>query len=185
MKDDFPSAPATFGGFAAMPAGDGATMLAAAVLCDAQSLAVIASHVARVPVSTPGDGLPALLVALDALPRPPDIAFVDGHGTAEAGRLGLAVRFGAASGLAVVGVATDLPPGMHAGTTLHDMRGAFTPLREEREQVGWVLRSRVGAAPLVVSPGHRIAMPSTPELVMRCIRDHRLPEPLRLALDAL
>ena len=82
-------------------------------------------------------------------------------------------------------MATEVPAGMLARITLHDMRGAFTPLRDGGVQVGWVLRSRVGAAPLVVSPGHRVALPSAPDLVMRCIRDGRLPEPLRLALEAL
>ena len=64
---------------------------------------------------------------------------------------------------------------------LHDMRGAFTPLRDGREQIGWLLRSKPGCLPLIVSPGHKVAMPSAPELVMRYVTKYRLPEPTRLA----
>ncbi|MBP6799494.1 MAG: endonuclease V, partial [Luteimonas sp.] len=66
-------------------------------------------------------------------------------------------------------------------TALHDMRGAFTPLRDGREQIGWMLRSKVRCNPLVVSPGNRVSMASTPELVMRYTTTYRLPEPTRLA----
>ena len=61
------------------------------------------------------------------------------------------------------------------------MRGAFTPLRDGPQQIGWLLRSRPDAPPLVVSPGHRVSMPSAPELVMRFVAGDRRPEPTRLA----
>ena len=185
LKDGFSATPETFGGFAATWSDDGRTAIAAAVLVDARSFAVLAAHVARVRTDDSGDCLPALVAALDALPRPPDIAFVDGHGIAASAGTGLATRFGIATGLPCVGVARVAPPGMHARINLHDMRGAFTPLRDGAVQVGWLLRSRVGAEPLVVSPGHKVAMPSAPGLVMRCILGDRLPEPLRLADAAL
>ena len=68
-----------------------------------------------------------------------------------------------------------------SSTALHEMRGAFTPLRVDGQQVGWLLRSKVRCNPLVVSPGHRVSMASVAELVMGCTRDYRLPEPTRLA----
>lgn len=159
-------------------------MVAVAVLVDARSLAPIASHTARAASgdpADPADPVPVMQAALAGLPAMPDLAFVDGHGTSHPEREGLATRLGIATGLPCVGVADLAPEGMETLTTLHDIRGAFTPLRDGREQVGWVLRSQVGAAPLVVSPGHKVAMPSAPQLVMRCVRDDRLPEPLRLA----
>lgn len=185
LKDGFSTQPATFGGFVHRVDDDGRTVVAAAVLVDARTLEPLATHQARIPLEGPGDVLPALLAALAGLPAPPDIAFVEGLGTAGPQRTGLATRFGIATGLPCVGVAVVAPTGMHARINLHDMRGAFTPLRDGADQVGWLLRSRVGAEPLVVSPAHRVAMPSAPALVLGCIRDDRLPEPLRLALLAL
>ena len=185
MKDAFPAHPASFGGVAVRVAPDGRSATAVATLLDAATLGLLGSHAARVAIDAADDGLPAMLAALAGLPAPPDIVMVDGHGTADAARSGIAVRLGRATDLPCIGVALDIPPGMQARITLHDMRGAFTPLRDGGVQVGWVLRSRVGAGPLVVSPGHRVAMPSAPALVMRCIRGDLLPEPLRLAREAL
>ncbi|HEU4812661.1 MAG TPA: endonuclease V, partial [Xanthomonadaceae bacterium] len=166
LKDGFPTEPETFGGFVHRIDDGGHSVVAVAVLVDARSLDPLATHEARIAFETPGDVLPALLAALAGLPAPPDIAFVEGLGTAGPQRTGLATRFGVATGLPCVGVAVVAPPGMHARINLHDMRGAFTPLRDGAEQVGWVLRSRVGAEPLVVSPAHRVAMPSAPALVL-------------------
>src|SRR3546814_14728713 len=61
------------------------------------------------------------------------------------------------------------------------MRGAYTPLRHKRAQLGWILRSKVNCNPLVVSPGHRVSMASAADLVMRFTAKYRLPEPTRLA----
>ena len=190
MKDAFPAHPETFGGVVVRIAADGRTASAVATLVDATSLELLASHASRVAIGAPDggathDGLPALIEALAGLPGKPDIVLVDGHGTADAARAGIAVRFGAATDLPSIGVGDAPPAGMRSRTNLHDMRGAFTPLREGAEQVGWVLRSRIGDPPLIISPGHRVAMPSAPELVMRCIRGDRLPEPLRLAFERL
>lgn len=182
MKDAFPAAPATFGGCVARSGSGGRSVVAVATLVDAETSELLSSHVVRV---ASGDTLAALVAALEGLSAPPDIVFVAGHGTAGQGHAGIAVRLGAAVDLPCVGVATDVPPGLASRTNLHDMRGAFTPLRDGGEQVGWLLRTRVGAEPLVVSPGHRVAMPSAPELVMRCVRDDRLPEPLRFAMATL
>ena len=182
LKDDFPANLATFGGVVSRPDGDG-NLVATATLVDGASCELIARHTSRVGADTVGDLLPAMLEALAGLPRAPDVMFVGGHGTADQERAGLAVRFGLASDLPCIGVADEVPEGLQVLNSLHDMRGAFTPLRKGQFQVGWMLRSRIGSEPLVVSPAHRVAMASSPELVMRCIRGHRLPEPLRLAAE--
>jgi len=168
---------------------DGATIRAAAILLDADTLEVIAGEIARLPATMPDipdllsiRELPALLAALALLPHPPDLAFVDGHGIAHPRRLGIAAHFGVSANLPTIGVARDILIG-ESRTNLHDMRGAFTPLRDGRAQIGWILRSKPGCLPLIVSPGHRVAMASAPELVMRYVTNDRLPEPTRLAVD--
>ena len=110
----------------------------------------------------------------------PDLAFIDGHGIAHPRRFGIAAHFGVASGLPCIGVATSILVG-ESRTNLHDMRGAFTPLRDGALQIGWILRSKPGSPPLIISPGHRVALASAPELVMRYVTTDRLPETTRLA----
>jgi deoxyribonuclease V len=187
LRDGFRDPPRTVAGFDVGFEDRGATTRAAAVLLDAGTLQPIASEVARIPTRMPYipgllsfRELPALLTALAMLPRAPDLAFVDGHGIAHPRRLGIAAHFGIASGLPCIGVAKKILVGT-AHNALHDVRGAFTPLRDGDEQIGWLLRSKPGCNPLVVSPGHRVAMASAPELVMRWATRYRLPEPTRLA----
>ena len=187
LRDGFPTPLRTIAGFDVGFEDDGATTRAAAVLLDADTLAVIDQQVARRPTAMPYipgllsfRELPALLDALARLPHAPDLAFIDGHGIAHPRRLGIAAHFGVATGLPAIGVAKKILVGAPR-MALHDMRGAFTPLRDGATQIGWLLRSKPGCLPLVVSPGHRVAMASAPELVMRYTRGYRLPEPTRLA----
>ena len=165
---------------------DGSITRAAAVLLDAVTLQPLDTQVVRIATSMPYvPGLlsfremPALLRVLTRLPQAPDLAFLDGQGIAHPRRLGIAAHFGVASGLPCIGVARKVLVGTAAA--LHQTRGAYTPLRDGSEQIGWVLRSKPGCNPLFVSPGHGVAMASAPELVMRFVTTYRLPEPTRLA----
>ena len=185
LRDRFAQPLQTVAGFCVEVAG--ANTVASAVLLDARTLAVLDQQVACVPVtSAPVSGqpnvheVPALLAVLDELRATPDLSLVEGHGVAHAQRLGTAAHFGVVADLPCIGVATAVEAGT-ARLALHEMRGAFTPLRDGPQQIGWLLRSRPDAEPLVVSPGHRVSMPSAPELVMRFVAGDRRPEPTRLA----
>ena len=187
LRDALPKPLRRIAGFDVGFEDDGATTRAAAVLLDADTLEVLDQQVARLPTRMPYipgllsfRELPALLDALALLQHAPDLAFIDGHGIAHPRRLGIAAHFGVATGLPCIGVAKKILVGAPR-MALHDMRGAFTPLRDGREQIGWLLRSKPGCLPLIVSPGHKVAMPSAPELVMRYVTKYRLPEPTRLA----
>ena len=187
LRDGFAKPLRTIAGFDVGFEDEGATTRAAAVLLDADTLEVLDQQVARLPTAMPYipgllsfRELPALFAALDRLKAKPDLAFIDGHGIAHPRRLGIAAHFGVATGLPSIGVAKKILIG-EARMALHDMRGAFTPLRDKGEQIGWLLRSKPKCLPLIISPGHRVAMPSAPELVMRYVTTYRLPEPTRLA----
>ncbi|MGV8922674.1 MAG: deoxyribonuclease V [Thermomonas sp.] len=187
LRDKFAKPLRTVAGFDVGFEEGGTITRAAAVLLDANTLEVIANEVARLPTRMPYipgllsfRELPALLAALELLPQAPDLAFIDGHGIAHPRRLGIAAHFGVVTGLPSIGVAKKILVG-ESRTNLHDMRGAFTPLRHGAEQIGWILRSKPGCLPLIISPGHRVAMASTPELVMRYVTTYRLPETTRLA----
>lgn len=186
LRDGFTTPLRTIAGFDVGFEEGGAITRAAAVLLDAQSLQPLESRIARIPTRMPYipgllsfRELPALLEALALLEHTPDLVFVDGHGIAHPRRLGIAAHFGIASGLPSIGVAKNILVGSHA--LLHQMRGAYTPLRDKGAQIGWVLRSKPKCNPLIVSPGHRVSMASAAELVMRYVSTYRLPEPTRLA----
>src|SRR5690606_38375019 len=190
LRDGYARPLRTIAGFVAGFAGDGATARAAAVLLDADGMELLASATAPLPARPPDapdllslHALPALVLALERLPRPPDLAFVHGHGIAHPRGLGIAAHFGVATGVPAIGVADAILLG--TGSEPHQVRGAYTPLRHEGRQFGWLLRSKVDRDPLVVSPGHRVSMASAADLVMRFTADERLPEPTRLAAQLL
>lgn len=187
LRDEFAKPLRTVAGFDVGFEDDGATTRAAAVLLDADTLQTLETRIARVPTRMPYipgllsfRELPALLEVLSQLPQQPDLCFIDGHGIAHPRRLGVAAHFGVATGLPTIGVAKQVLVGTTA-TSLHEMRGAFTTLRDKDERIGWALRSKPGCLPLIVSPGHRVAMATAPEMVMRFVTTYRLPEPTRLA----
>ncbi len=186
LRDDFATPLRIVAGFDVGFEDDGNVTRAAAVVMDAQTLQPLESHVARIPTRMPCipgllsfRELPALLEALALLRHTPDMVFIGGQGIAHPSRLGIAAHFGIASGLPCIGVAKKILTGTHA--TLHRMRGAYTPLRDNGTQIGWVLRSKPKCNPLIVSPGHRVSMAASAELVMRFVTTYRLPEPTRLA----
>ena len=177
-------------GFAVAMEDEGARTRAVAVLVEAASLDLIDAQVAHVSASTkyvPGflsfQVMPALLRVLDMLPHAPDLVLFDGDGIAHPQRFGIAAHFGVVTGLPTVGIGNKLLLGT-AGD-LHQVRGAYTPLREKGEQIGWVLRSKPEVAPIIVSPGHRVAMASAADLVMRFTGEERMPEPVQMAQRAI
>lgn len=186
LRDSYTKPLRTIAGFDVGFEEDGEIARAAAVLLDAVTLQPISAQIARVATSMPYvpgllsfRELPALLAALQLLPQAPDLVFVDGQGIAHPRRFGIAAHFGVATGLPTIGVAKKILIGEAAA--LHQIRGAYTPLRDGREQIGWLLRSKPNCLPLIVSPGHRVAMASAADLVMRFVTTYRLPEPTRLA----
>jgi deoxyribonuclease V len=186
VRDSFARPLRTVAGFDACVTEAGSSVRATAVLVDADTLSVLETRSVHVPAAMPPvpdllafRGLPALLAVLDTLSRRPDLALVAGHGIAHPRRFGIAAHFGVATDLPCIGVATSVLLG--TGPTPHQVRGAYTSLRDGREQIGWLLRSRPDCEPLVLSPAHRVAMASTADLGMRFVVHDRLPEPIRLA----
>ena len=122
---------------------------------------------------------PAALAALERLRLRPDLLLVDGQGLAHPRRFGLACHIGLLAAIPTIGVAKSRllgryePPGPD--------RGEWTPLVDDDETVGAVLRTRAHVRPLFVSVGHCISLRTAVDYVLRCAPTFRLPEPLRLA----
>lgn len=123
--------------------------------------------------------LPAILEAFELLSATPDMVFCDGQGVAHPRGLGIAAHLGLLTDLPCIGVGKSRLIGTHE--EVPDERGALTPLWWSGQQVGTVLRSRVGVKPLYISPGHRVSHDSAPRLVMQSTGRFRLPEPIRAA----
>ena len=123
--------------------------------------------------------VPALLAVLAALCSRPDLLMVDGQGFAHPRRFGLACHVGVLADLPAIGVAKSRLCGTHDEPGPD--RGARTPLKDGDDVIGAVLRSRTETRPLYVSIGHRVALQTAVDWVLRCAPRFRIAEPIRLA----
>lgn len=155
------------------------------VILQMGDLRVVEEVVVRTPITFPYvPGLlsfresPPLLEAWSRLSVKPDVVLCDAHGRSHPRRFGMACHFGLLVDTPTVGCAKSLLCGNVE--TMSPMRDWF-PLREGEELIGAALLTQPGARPVYVSIGHRVDLSSALELVRRCVRRHRIPEPLRLA----
>jgi deoxyribonuclease V len=122
---------------------------------------------------------PVVIAAMERLKVRPDLLMFDGQGYAHPRRLGLASHMGVYLGMPSLGCAKSRligryeEPGPNAGDS--------SPLTDHGEVIGTALRSKLRTNPLFISVGYRIDLPTAVEVVLRCLRGYRLPEPTRAA----
>lgn len=164
----------------------GKRILTMAVLCEAKSMAVLATAEDERPCSFPYvPGLlsfreaPSVIAAVQRLDVDVDLLMCDGQGTAHPRGLGLACHVGLWLDVPTIGVAKSRLCGRHR--PVGQRRGCHVQLRHEGQVVGRVVRTRDGVKPLYVSVGHRITLAQAVRWTLRGGRGVRLPEPTRLA----
>ncbi len=123
--------------------------------------------------------IPAVLDALEQLATVPDVVLCDGHGFAHPRRCGLASHLGILIDVPTVGVAKSRLVGFFEMPG--ERKGSWTPLIDDDEIIGAVLRTRTGVRPLFVSTGHRVSLETAVDLTLRCVTRFRLPETTRWA----
>ena len=122
---------------------------------------------------------PLILAACEELKGTPDLIMVDGQGLAHPRRLGLASHLGLLWDKPTIGCAKSRLCGEHR--MIPPEAGSYVNLIDNGEIVGAVLRTKMDAAPLYISIGHRIDLETAITWVLRCCRNQRLPEPTRWA----
>jgi len=122
---------------------------------------------------------PILIKTFKRLKLKPDVMIYDGQGIAHPRGMGLASH---------MGLWLDVPSIGCAKTSLLDefispgpSKGNVESIRWKGKKVGAVLRTRENVKPLFVSPGHRIDLPTSIQLILKSCKGYRFPEPLRKA----
>lgn len=123
--------------------------------------------------------IPALIEALDRLRVRPEVLICDGHGLAHPRRFGLASHLGVLTGLPSFGVGKTRLVGGWA--PVGGKRGDRSPLIDDGEVVGAVLRTRDHVKPVFVSTGHLMDLETACSLTLRLTPRYRLPETTRAA----
>jgi len=122
---------------------------------------------------------PVILELFNNLSHKPDLFIVDGQGIAHPRKLGIASHLGLWLDLPTIGCAKSRLCGEHDEVGYE--AGSAAGLIHEGEVVGTVLRTRAGAKPLYISPGHKIGLEQSVRWTLACTKGYRLPEPSRLA----
>lgn len=164
----------------------GSLTRAAVVVLSFPGLDLVESAIARIPTGFPYiPGLlsfrevPALLKALAQIQRDPDLILCDGQGIAHPRRLGIASHLGLLVDKPTIGVAKSRYIGRYEEPAPE--KGSCSPLMDQDELIGAVVRTRTQIKPLFISSGHRVSLETAMELVLNCTTKYKLPEPTRLA----
>jgi len=122
---------------------------------------------------------PVILMALARLRNRPDAIIFSGHGVAHPRGIGLASHLGLILDIPSIGCARKKLAGQYEEPGKE--RGSVTSLILNNREVGKVYRSRERVKPIFISSGYRCRLESAVSMVVRCLGDYRLPEPLRSA----
>jgi len=122
---------------------------------------------------------PILIKTFQNLKLKPDVMIYDGQGIPHPRRMGLASHMGLWFDLPSIGCAKT--PLLDEFISPGPSRGNFEWIRKEGKKVGAVLRTRENVKPLFVSPGHRIDLSTSIQLILESCKGYRFPEPLRKA----
>ncbi|MDB5238622.1 MAG: endonuclease [Candidatus Kaiserbacteria bacterium] len=125
--------------------------------------------------------VPAIMEAYARLKIKPDVLMMDGNGIAHPRRLGVATHLGILLDIPVIGVAKSLLYGVGEEPAQEKGSISYLTARDNGETIGAYLRTKDRVKPVIVSPGHRITLPESIALSLACVRNHRIPEPTRLA----
>lgn len=122
---------------------------------------------------------PILLEAFASLRTEPDIILFDGQGIAHFRRMGIATHMGIVLNKPTIGCAKSRLIGRYEDPG--ENVGSFSSLIDGEETVGMVLRTRKRVRPIFVSPGTKISLETSIEVVLQCIDGYRIPKPTREA----
>jgi deoxyribonuclease V len=122
---------------------------------------------------------PILLRAFSKVKKTPDIIILDAQGIAHPRGIGLASHIGLLLNKPSIGCAKTRLIGEY--DNVGKEAGYYSQLTIKGKVVGIVLRTRKNVKPVFVSPGHKIDLATSIDLVLKSCRGYKLPEPTRQA----
>jgi len=123
--------------------------------------------------------IPPLIKAVKKLKSSPDIFVLDGQGIAHPRGIGLASHFGLIVNKPTIGCAKSRLIGEFAPMSRN--KGSYSFLYINNKKVGAVLRSRDNCNPIFISPGHKINISSSLNIIKHCLSKYRIPDVIRFA----
>lgn len=121
----------------------------------------------------------SVIKAIKNLQIQPGVILFDGQGIAHPRGVGIASHIGVILQVPSIGCAKSRLVGEYKEPDAQ--KGNWSNMLYKGKKVGAVLRTRTNVKPLFVSPGHMIDIKTSIKIVMDCVSNFRLPEPIRMA----
>jgi len=112
-----------------------------------------------------------LIETYHALELDPDILLIDGTGICHSAGIGLASHIGLSLDKCSIGVTKEFNVGKEENGTIF----------LKNRSVAKTLNTKELAKPIIISPGHKISLETSYDIIKSLIRDHKMPEPLHQA----
>jgi deoxyribonuclease V len=121
---------------------------------------------------------PPIVLTYKKLMYKPDVLLIDGNGVLHPYKMGIATHVGLLLDKVTVGVAKTLLCGKYKK---EPSLGKPTEIWLKHEIRGVAMKTKNNCKPVYVSAGHKISLKTAITVVLKCIKNHKLPEPLRMA----
>ena len=153
-------------------------IVSAAVILDFKNMKIIEKNHAVVKAKMPyvpgflsyREG-PGIIKAYKKLKNKPNILMIDANGILHPKRIGMASHIGVLLGKPAIGIAKNLLCGKIKNNKIYF----------DGELRGFVFQSKKKCRPIFISPGHKVSLKTSLEIIKKSVRNHKLPEPLRIA----
>lgn len=120
--------------------------------------------------------IPGLVQCFNKLRIKPDMIVADGQGIAHPRRLGVASHLGVLLDIPTIGCAKSVLVGKYDKTNR-----PVANLLDKGEVIGAAVYTKKNCKPVIVSPGNKITLEESIEIIQKTVKGYRLPEVTRQA----
>jgi deoxyribonuclease V len=121
---------------------------------------------------------PKILSCLERIEKP-DLMIFPGRGIYHPRKLGLASHLGVLLDLPTI--ACSKTPLWSINKDIDSKKGAYIIISQDEQKIGAVVRSKDNTKPIFITPGHKISVEKSVEIILNCCSRFRLSDPLREA----
>lgn len=127
--------------------------------------------------------VPTLMKVWKQINEKPDVVVLDGQGYLHPRRMGVASHFGVLTGCPTIGCAKTSLYGFYEEPAIYKFSSNLVYESGSNEHIGYALRTKDHNKPVYISPGYGLSLLKSLEIMKGCIRNHKIPEPTRMAHD--
>ena len=122
---------------------------------------------------------PILIKAFQDLKARPDVMIFEGQGIAHPKGFGMASHLGLWFDIPSIGCTKT--PLVKTDITVGTSKGQVQTILKDGVEIGAIVRTKTNVKPVFVSPGHKIDLATSVQIILEMCRGFRIPDPIRRA----